>query len=122
MRSAAAQRAHRRDPQRTGPLRHAGLDASGRPASPLEGIFREVSVRYITFIEGDGRLLDRDGLKHLDEAGALPGSLARDEGFMRYLDESRSAAKLQEQESCATAVAVFHRISATTMTTINAAP
>jgi CobQ/CobB/MinD/ParA nucleotide binding domain len=59
----------------------------------LEGIFREVSVRYHTYAEGDGRLLDRGGLKQLDEAGALPASLADDDGFMRYLDESRDAAK-----------------------------
>jgi MinD-like ATPase involved in chromosome partitioning or flagellar assembly len=59
----------------------------------LDGIFREVSVRYRNHAEGDGRLLDRDGLKQLDEAGALPALLANDEGFLHYLADSRIAAR-----------------------------
>jgi hypothetical protein len=71
--------------------------------SALEGIFAEALLRYRAYAgtdgegpdhpDGLGRLLDQDELRSLDDAGALPASLANNEDFMHYVLSSRDAVK-----------------------------
>jgi hypothetical protein len=80
-----------------------GVDRSQLAAtqdSELERVHAEAEMRYNIWAgnaekpgTGEGRLLDREELEELDDAGPLPASLAANEGFTRYVLASRDALK-----------------------------
>lgn len=81
-----------------------------RDANPvaLDGVFAEVLVRFHAHELGNpGTLMRAATIADLDAAGPLPPQLANDEGFLRYLIDSRDLAERRAFTARLILLAVF---------------